>query len=355
MIVKLNQILIFWLLWLAITLILFPLFIRFLKHIKAGKTIRNEDISGGKSTIFSKLHKHKEGTPTMWWAMFLVVMWVMILLSFIIYKLWSINDSLLNREETYIILFGFFSMWLIGLIDDFLNIRNTGKKKWLSARWKLLWMCIFAAFISWWFFVKLDVSYINLWPIAGKIDLWLFFPVLLFFITISITNAINIADGLDGLAGGLMSMVLFGLSIVTFYNQTFFATTVLIIVLVSLMAFTFFNIFPAKVFMWDSWALALWWLVCTTLFLLNMRIWIFVPFCVLFLLFIIDVWSSGLQILWKKAFKKKLFPIAPVHHYLEYKGQHETTIVMKAWLLQLILLCIFIIMMFYQVELEVIF
>ncbi len=352
MLVKLNQILLFGLVTMGIAFLLYPIYIKFLRNMKAGQSIRSEDVSGKKSTIFTKLHKHKAGTPTMGGALFLVIMFLMVGVSFLIYKLWYINHTLLNRQETYIILFGFFSMGLIWVIDDYLNIKWKWAKKGLSVKWKLIGMFVFAAFISRWFYVKLWISYVNLRPIAGKIDIGIFFPILTFFLTIAITNAINIVDWLDWLAWWLMSMVLFGLSIITFYNQTFFATTVLIIVLISLMVFTFYNIFPAKVFMWDSWALALWWLVCTTLFLLNMRIGIFIPFAVLFLLFIIDIGSVWLQIFWKKIFKKKLFPIAPIHHYLEYKGKHETTIVMKAWFLQLILLSIFIVMMFYQIELS---
>ncbi|MEI6118085.1 MAG: hypothetical protein WCP92_02235 [bacterium] len=96
------------------------------------------------------------------------------------------------------------------------------------------------------------MDYVNLWPIAGKISLGLFYPVLTFFATIAIVNAINITDGLDGLAGGLMTIILFVLGIMLFFNQTYIATTVIAIVVAILVAFMFYNIHPAKIFMGDS-------------------------------------------------------------------------------------------------------
>ena len=122
----------------------------------------------------------------------------------------------------------------------------------MSAKAKLIGMVVFSAFISRWFYSRLGIDYINFWPIAGKISLGLFYPIITFFITIAIVNAINIVDGLDGLAGGLMTMILFVLAVVLFFNQTYIAATVVIIVIGILVAFMFYNIHPAKIFMGDS-------------------------------------------------------------------------------------------------------
>ena len=248
-----------------------------------------------------------------------------------------IGNSLWNAKESYIILFGFFSMGLIGLVDDFLNIKNYGKVKGLSARAKLIGMIIFSAWISYRFYVKLGIDYINLWPIAWKIEVWILFPILTFIATITIVNAINITDGLDGLAGGTMAIILVSLAIVTFLNGTYIATTVVCILVAVLVAFLFFNINPAKVFMGDSGAFALGGLLASLIYLLNMRFWILIPFLIIFGIFIVELCSSFLQIFWKKVFKKKLFTVAPFHHLLEYRGMHETTIVMKTRLVQAIL------------------
>jgi phospho-N-acetylmuramoyl-pentapeptide-transferase len=135
---------------------------------------------------------------------------------------------------------------------------------------------------------------------------------------------------------------------VTFFNQTYIATTAIGIVIASLVAFMFYNIHPAKIFMWDSGAFALWWLLATLLYTLNMRTGILIPFVVLFGLFIVDTWSSFLQIFRKKYLKRKLFVVSPLHHLFEHNGIEETTIVMKAWIIQWILVAITIIALFYQ-------
>ena len=164
--VKLSQILFYALVSFGISLLLYPAYIRLLQRVKAGKTIRENTATGEKSEIFSKMHAHKQGTPTMGGGMFLIVMLVMILGSFLLQHFGWIGNSLWNAKESYIILFGFFSMGLIGLVDDFLNIKNYGKVKGLSARAKLVGMVVFSAWISYWFYVKLGIDYINLWPIA---------------------------------------------------------------------------------------------------------------------------------------------------------------------------------------------
>ncbi len=350
MLLKLNQIILFSLGAFFLAIILYPLYIRILKKLKAGQQIREASVTGESSPIFSNLHKHKAGTPTMWWWLFLFIMGIMILISLFLKRKWRTTYSLITRSETYILLFWFFSMGLIWLIDDWLNVKGIGKIKWLSAKAKLVGMFLFAGFISRWFYVKLGVDYINLWPIAGKIDLGIFFPILTFFVTISIVNAINITDGLDWLAGWLMSIILFVLAIVTFFNGTYLATTIIGITIASLIAFMFFNINPAKIFMGDSWALALGGLLSSLLYILNMRTGIFIPFLVIFGLFIIDTWSSFLQILSKKYLKRKLFATSPLHHLFEHRGIPEATIVMKARLLQGILAAITIIAIFYQLS-----
>ncbi len=348
MLVKLNNIIMFALIAFFISWILYPIYISILKKYKLGKTIREAAVTGEQSKIFSQMHEHKKGTPTMWGGIFLVVMGLMIGLSYILKDYGWINNTLFNRQETYVLLFWFFSMGLIGLVDDFLNIKGHGAVKWLSAKTKMIGMVIFSAFISRWFYSRLGIDYVNLWPIAGKVSLGLFYPILTFFGTIAIVNAINITDGLDGLAWGLMTLILFVLGVILFFNQTYIAATVIAIMMAILVAFMFYNIHPAKIFMGDSWAFALWGLIASLLYFLNMRTGILIPFLILFSLFIIDLCSSFLQIFWKKYLKRKLFAISPLHHLFEHRGIDETTIVMKAWFIQGILAAITIIILFYQ-------
>ena len=331
-----------------ISITIYPLYIKLLKRIKAGKTIRSNTATWEKSEIFAKLHEHKAWTPTMWWWLFLVMMVLMVWISRLLQKAWITNYYLWNREETYIILFWFFSMWLIWLIDDILNIKWVWKVKWLNMKAKMLWLILFSAWISYRFYHVLWIDYIDLSPFFGRIHLWIRFPIWTFISTIFIVNAVNITDWLDWLAWWLNIFVLITFAVALFTAHRYLATTVLWICVATLVAFMFFNINPAKVFMWDSWAFALWWIISATTYLLNMSIWIFIPAFIVFLIFIIDLCTSGLQMFWKKVFHHKLFPIAPFHHYLEYIGIKEYTIVMYMWLIQTILTVSAIIFIFRQ-------
>lgn len=129
MLIKLNNIIIFSLIAFFVSWIVYPLYIKLLRKYHMGKTIREEAVTGEKSPIFSQMHEHKAGTPTMGGGIFLLIMLLMIGLSFVLQKFGFVNNTLVARQETYILLFGFFSMGLIGLIDDILNIKGHGKVK----------------------------------------------------------------------------------------------------------------------------------------------------------------------------------------------------------------------------------
>lgn len=357
---NLSLILSFTLTTFVISLIIYPFYIKLLKRIKAWKTIRENTATGEKSEIFAKLHWHKAWTPTMGWWLFLIIMLLMVLFSFIFQKLWRINNYLWDKKETFILLFWFFSMWIIGLIDDILNIMNFWKVKWLSAKWKTIGMICFAFFIAYRFIWRLEIDYINLQPFHESIQLgWIWFlwsidigKILFFaitvFSTLFIVNAVNITDGLDWLAWWLNVFVLFLFAVALFLSGKYLACTIIWVCIATLVAFLFFNINPAKVFMWDSWAFCLWGLIVTTAYYLNMSIGIFIPAIVIFSIFIIELCSSGLQMFWKKVFHHKLFPIAPFHHYLEYKWMKEYSIVMNLWLIQVILTISALILLFIQ-------
>jgi len=347
MLLKLNQIIMYALLAFFFALVLYPFFIAFLQRCKIGKTIRENDCVGQKSLIFSDMHAHKAWTPNMGWAMLLIVMVVMLLLSVALQHRWVINNNLVSREETYIVLFAFFSLWLLWLFDDYLNVKWKNAIKWMSAKWKLLWMFLISWLMSRRFYDKLSVDYLTLWKwITLSIGFW--FPLLSFFFTVWIVNAINITDGLDGLAWGMLIIVLAVLAVATFMSQLYIVSAVVAIVIAVLLAFLRYNINPAKIFMWDGGAFALAGLISSLVYVLNMRMAIVVPFLFLFLLFWMEIWSSALQMFWKKVFKKKLFAIAPAHHWFEHRGRDEWTVVMKAWLIQWILAMVTLLFLFYQ-------
>ncbi len=346
---KINAILLFALIAFFLSIWTYPLYIKILKALKIKKTIREKSWSWTNAEIFRKMHLHKAWTPTMWWWLRLIIVAIMVIISYFLAKYWYINSEswLANPRETKLLLLWFFGMGSIWLIDDILNVFDVGKVKWLNATWKTIWMTIFAWIIAYWFCCVLGIDYINLWSL-WEIHLWLGMFFVYFLLSMAITHAINFTDWLDWLAWWLMLLVLFPLIIVSIIFSKYLTASLLSIVLMTILSFLRFNINPAKVFMWDSGAFALWWLISVVIFILNAKLSIMIPFIVLFFIFILELLSSTLQIFRKKVFKKKLFPIAPLHHFFEYKWYKEHTIVMKAWLLQAILSVLFLIIFFYQ-------
>lgn len=359
---KLNYIMICTLAAFIATMIIYPIAIRFLRQMKLGITNREDTATGEKAVIFNELHKKKNGTPTMGGIVFFLVMGIMITWSWLAAHYGYINHTLVSRQETYIILFAFFGMGGLGLIDDYIKLKWMTKINWLWARFKLIYMFFCALFISYRFNIKLWVNTIDLWPIehvlnfsrqvipflSGNIEFSIGYIIITFFLTISITNAINITDGLDGLMSGMMLIVLAVFGGMTFYLGRLLATAVIWIIIWILCWYLRFNINPAQIFMGDSWSLALWWLISTLVYLISIKIGFLIPFLILFSIFWIEIASSFLQISRKKIFKRKLFLIAPIHHLFEKMGYPETNIVMRFWLVQWAIAMIVMIMMAYQ-------
>ncbi len=311
-----------------------PFYIRLLQKAKLGKQIR-ENATIWKATEFFKLHKDKVGTPTMWWALILWTTFLMVLISIILQATWTISNSLLNKKETYLILFTLFTVWVLWAIDDFMNIKWIWKTKWLSARFKMFWLILFAVLWSLWFYFKLDwaskdliIPFLQHW-----IHLWIWFIPLFIFVIIASANSVNISDWLDWLAGWLL---LFAYAVYTYitYDQGLFLLSALCVSIIwALIAFLWFNVKPAKFYMWDMWSLslgaALWIIamITNTLFVLL----------IVWAIFIFETLSVIIQLSSKKLRNwKKIFKIAPFHHHLEAIGWTEETVVFRLWLIGMI-------------------
>ena len=316
-----------------IAFIITPFYIKGLLKLKLGKQIR-ENAFSWKATEFFKLHKKKTWTPTMWAWIILWVVFFMVFVSIILQSFDVIENSLLNRSETYLVLFTLFTVWVLWAIDDFMNIKWIGKTKWLSAKFKMIWLIIFALLWALWFYFKLDwISNPILNSPFWLIDIWIFFIPLFILIIVWFSNSVNITDWLDWLAGGLL---LFSYTVywyITFDQQMYLLSTLCFSIVGALMAFLWFNVKPAKFYMWDMWSLALW----ATLWIIAMITnTIFVLFIV-WAIFIFETLSVILQLSSKKLRKwKKIFKIAPFHHHLEAIWWKEETVVFRLWLLWII-------------------
>ncbi|MDD3145328.1 MAG: phospho-N-acetylmuramoyl-pentapeptide-transferase [Candidatus Gracilibacteria bacterium] len=317
----------------TIGMIIIPYFIDFLVKFKLGKQIR-EEATLGKAIEFLKLHKAKTGTPTMGGAVILGITFFMVILSILLQKFGLINNHLLNQKETYLSIFTLITVGFLGMIDDYMNIRGIGRTKGLSARFKMFWLIIFALLGSLWFYFKLDWGNVglNLGLVDGmKLGIW-FIPLFIFVIIAS-ANSVNITDGLDGLAGGLL---LFSYSIYAYitYDQGLFLLSTLCITIVgALIAFLWFNVKPAKFYMGDVGSLALGANLGIMAMLTNT---IFILF-VVGAIFIFETLSVIIQLISKKLRNgKKVFKIAPFHHHLEAIGRSEENVVFRLWLIGLI-------------------
>ncbi len=311
-----------------------PFYISLLKKAKLWKQIR-ENATIWKATEFFKLHKNKVWTPTMWWTIILWTTFLMVLLSIILQWLWLIWNSLLNKKETYLILFTLFTVWTLGAIDDFMNIKWIWKTKWLSARFKIFWLLLFAILWSLWFYFKLDwankdliIPFIQQW-----IHIWIWFIPLFIFVIIASANSVNITDWLDWLAWWLLLFAYAVYTYITFEQGLFLLSALCATIVWALIAFLWFNIKPAKIYMWDMGSLSLWaalWIIAmitNTLFVLL----------IVWAIFIFETISVIIQLTSKKLRKwKKIFKIAPFHHHLEAIWWTEETVVFRLWLIWII-------------------
>ncbi len=322
-----------------------PYYINFLKKFKLWKQIR-ENALAGKALEFFKLHSSKAWTPTMWWAVILFSVFVMVISSIILQYFGFINNSLLNQKETYLSLFTLATIGFLGWIDDYMNIKWVWKTKWLSGKFKMFWLLVFATMWALWFFYKLNWWTHSLWnPFWEAWHIWVYFIPLFILVIVSASNSVNITDWLDWLAWWLLLFAYSVYAYITYDQWMFLLSTLCISIVWALIAFLWFNVKPAKFYMWDMWSLALWanlWLIAM---LTNT---IFVLFIV-WAIFILETLSVIIQLTSKKLRNwKKVFKIAPFHHHLEATWWAEETVVFRLRLIWLIFAVVGI--MFYELQ-----
>lgn len=306
-----------------------PLLTHFLYKYKLGKPIRDRVLA----PVFAKLHKNKAGTPTM--GGILVWLSVLILsLSFFYIEKFFPGSSLarfnfLDRGETLLPLGALVASSLVGLADDWLNIRATGIFKGGLRVWHRL--CIYTMIAlagAWWFFVKLEWDLLHV-PFVGTFEIgWWYIPIFIFII-VATAFSVNEADGLDGLAGGLLLAAFGAFGAMAFIGGRFELATFCGAIVGSMLAFLWFNINPARFFMGDTGAMGLGVTLAVVAMLTNTAL--FLP--VVGLLFVFESGSVIIQTGSKKLFKRKVFISTPIHHHFEAIGWSEPKIVMRFWVI----------------------
>lgn len=285
------------------------------------KKPRTTTTTGEKATMFMKLHgaKHKRLIPTMAGVVFVAAI-ILVTLPF--------N---LSREETWLPLAALAGAALVGLLDDIINIKGDGTGvAGLRAKIKLLLMMIVAIIGGWFFYYKLGVDSIHIPGVDGELFIgWLIIPLFV-LVVVATANAVNISDGLDGLAGGLVATSFLAYAIIAALEGRFGIAGFCMTVVGALLSYTWFNIHPARFFMGDVGSFSL----GTALGVVAMLTDTVLLLPLIGLVFVAEAGSSMLQILSKRLRGgKKIFKIAPIHHHFEAIGWPETKVTMRFWII----------------------
>jgi phospho-N-acetylmuramoyl-pentapeptide-transferase len=298
-----------------LTLVLTPAFLRAVRRFKLGKEIREHTVDGKKATIFREMHVKKAGTPTMGGVIMWGSVFIVILFSRFLSLMGWIPESLLNRGQVYLPLFTLVAMGLLGAVDDYCNIKKIGEKKGIDARPKFLLLTLFAIVGAWWFYYKLGFSSIHI-PRVGDFEIGMWYVPLFILVIVSTANAVNITDGLDGLAGGLLILAFLAFGAIAYAQEMYILATFCGLLIGTLMAFLWHNVPPALFYMGDTGSLA----YGATLGVIAMMTDSLVVLLIVGIVFIVETVSVIIQLASKRFLGRKVFLIAPIHHHFEKKG-----------------------------------
>jgi phospho-N-acetylmuramoyl-pentapeptide-transferase len=295
-----------------------------------------KDFQGIRSKIFDRFHRHKAGTPV---GGGLLIITIVSLLYVFIYPLISylgvfITNAYPIQAELNVLFFTFISFGLLGLYDDIMKFFGFQRSGFfgLRMRHKLIIQCLLAIIVALLLYFNLGINFFYI-PFFGIVHLGFWYIPLAALIIISFTNAFNITDGLDGLASGLLMICLFTFWILSSQILDTSLSVFLSIWLGALIAFLYFNVYPARIWLGDVGALSF----GATLAVVGLLIGKTMALVIIGGLFIVEAGSSLLQILSKKFLKRKIFTVSPLHLWLQNKGWEEPKIVFRAWLAGIIL------------------
>lgn len=302
-----------------IAMFLTPIYTFVAYRFKFWKKQRTASTTGEALTVFTKLHanKFKRNIPTMAGIIFVVA---------ITFVTFFFN---LDRKETWLPLAALLGGAAVGLLDDVINLRGTGQGvAGLRSSLKFLMISVIGLGLGWFFYQKLGITAIHV-PFVGDLALgWLIVP-LFGFAVVAAGNAVNISDGLDGLAGGLAVIAYGAFGTIALLQGTPMIAGFCFTVAGALLSYLWFNIYPARFFMGDVGSFAL----GASLGVVAMLTDTLALLPVIGIVFVIEAGSSLIQIFSKKVFKKKIFISAPIHHHLEASGWPETKVTMRFWVI----------------------
>jgi len=307
-----------------------PLLIRLLRRYKIGKRIRIDGPRG---------HRTKLGTPTMGGLM-IVVPVLLITLALSVYYFFS--GTTLEAEEgtgrSVLVPLGVMLAYaIIGAADDIAGVRGMRRGEGFRARQKMVWELILTFFFALALHFVLDLRSVYIPVIAAKIDIGIFYVPIAMFVIISASNAVNLTDGLDGLAGIIVASTFIAYGVLAFLQGQTYLIRFCFTLVGACFAFLWYNAHPAQMFMGDAGSLALGATLGTVALMTGQ--WLLLP--VVALVPVAEALSVITQVAYFKYTKRRygqgrrVFKMAPLHHHFELLGWSETQVVQRFWLVQL--------------------
>jgi len=297
---------------------------------------KTRDFQNNLTPIFDKYHAQKSGTPVGGGLLILLSVFIMFIILFPILKMSDIfiSSNYQIDKELAVLFFTFFTFGGLGLYDDILKFFKFEKTGFFGLRMKhkLLLQFILAIAISLYVYFSLGIKFIYI-PFFGPITLGLFIIPLNSLIILTFANFFNITDGLDGLSCGTLLIALFAFWVLSANQLDTPISLFLALWIGSLIAFLYFNVYPARIWLGDVGSLSFGATIAVIAILLGKVI----PLFIVGSIFIAEGLSSAIQIFSKVYFKKKVFPAAPLHLTLQKLGWEEPKIVFRAWLAAIVL------------------
>lgn len=336
-VVNLIKVLMTGLLAFLLAFLLTPLWTKILFKYKIGIKIKDTAVNGDQLTFVNRLHAKKQGTPTMGGVIIWVTVLLLALISHYVFPLlahWMDFNFLarmdfFRRAQVWLPLFVLVMAGILGLFDDYKSVRGCGTNKGGGMRFafRFWWLFAIAGAGAWWFYSKLGWDQIHV-PAVGDFSIGLWYVPLFIFVILFSAISSNETDGLDGLDGGVLLIAFSSFALIAFMQNKVDLSAFCAALAGALLAFLWFNIYPARFFMGDTGAVALGTTLGVVAMLTNSSIVLFI----IVFIYILESGSAAVQLFSKRFFGRKVFLAAPLHHHFEAKGWAEPKIVMRAWI-----------------------
>ncbi len=305
-----------------------PAWLSFLSKHRMQKQIRTSSAA----PVYNKFHEKKAGTPTsggiIVWSTVAILAFVFWVGSYFFDGAWK-DLNFIDRSQTYLPLATLLGAALVGLVDDWFGASKLGPNGGgLKVRHKLLVYTVIAAIGAWWFYYKLGRTELVV-PFLGALPLGAWYMLFFVFVIVATAFSANETDGLDGLFGGTALFAFLALTAVAFSTGLYHLAVFGGATIGALLAFLWFNIYPAKFFMGDTGSMSLGITIGVIAMLTNTAL--LLPLFAFIL--VVESLSVIIQLTSKKFFGRKVFLSTPIHHHFEAIGWHESQITMRFWII----------------------